>query len=334
MQRLIITNGSGATHAIRAAGLDDEILTWDDVLHDGPVPGERVLKSPLLESLSDVRAEFIARSGWGSYKAIREKFRQRDNRFTQAMNPLGSDDTEIVLWFEHDLYDQLQLIQILSLLSEIDVDERRITLICHDHFIAQSNPETLSMDFESRKQVITFQVEAAALMWKAFTARSPVALVELSSASEFSRMPYLPNALRRWFEEFPDMRDGLSRTERAILNCLKDGAMKGGDLFHCQQATEEAAFMGDASFWNVLDRMMVDGRELVTAVKPTSSSDDDAKAATTYTLTEFALRVLENKDTATAEIPAKWMGGVELTRTNPWYWNAKLHQFQSTVDFT
>ena len=39
-------------------------------------------------------------------------------------------DGEYVLWFEADLYDQLQLVQILAKLHELEVPPSRITLIC------------------------------------------------------------------------------------------------------------------------------------------------------------------------------------------------------------
>ena len=39
-------------------------------------------------------------------------------------------DGEYVLWFEADLYDQLQIIQILARLADLGVPAQRITLIC------------------------------------------------------------------------------------------------------------------------------------------------------------------------------------------------------------
>jgi len=36
---LHLTNGYCAIPAVRAAGVDEEILPWHEVLHDGPVPG-------------------------------------------------------------------------------------------------------------------------------------------------------------------------------------------------------------------------------------------------------------------------------------------------------
>src|SRR5688572_5309452 len=101
---LHITNGDHAAAVLRAAGMEGEILPWRDVLHEGPV---RAALS--LEDLSAERAAFIAEAGWAPFTEVKEQFAARDAQFRRA----GEHD-EVVLWFEHDLYDQLQLIQVLS----------------------------------------------------------------------------------------------------------------------------------------------------------------------------------------------------------------------------
>src|SRR4030095_10658531 len=85
------------------------MLPWRDVLHEGPV---RTGLS--LEELSVERARFIAEAGWGVLPDVMKSFGERDATFRQA----GRHD-EIVLWFEHDLYDQLQLIQVLDGVAEL-----------------------------------------------------------------------------------------------------------------------------------------------------------------------------------------------------------------------
>ena len=101
---LIITNGSSAVAAMERAGIVGEKLPWEDVLHDGPIPAGLDL-----EALSTVRARFIADRGWGAFDEMRSDFRRRDGRLRAS-----HDDDEVVLWFEHDLYDQLQLLQLLD----------------------------------------------------------------------------------------------------------------------------------------------------------------------------------------------------------------------------
>jgi hypothetical protein len=101
---LFITNGDSAAGRIEASGLAGEILPWRDVLHEGPVPCGL---SP--EELSDVRARFLAERGWTSLAEARRDFARRDATLAGY-----GDHEEVVLFFEHDLYDQLQLIQVLD----------------------------------------------------------------------------------------------------------------------------------------------------------------------------------------------------------------------------
>src|SRR5688572_24949857 len=104
---LHITNGDVVVERMRDGGLPGEYLPWRDVLHEGPVP----LTSSLAD-LSAIRARYLAACGYGDESALAADFINRD-----AMLSRHSGDGEIVLWFEHDLYDQLQLLQVLDSLS-------------------------------------------------------------------------------------------------------------------------------------------------------------------------------------------------------------------------
>jgi hypothetical protein len=105
---LHITNGDSAKAAIEMAGLGGTVLPWQDVLHEGPVPA-----GLSLAQLRGIRAAFIANQGWGTYDTILAQFVQRDEIALRA-----SEYEQVYLWFEHDLFDQLQLIQVLSVLSD------------------------------------------------------------------------------------------------------------------------------------------------------------------------------------------------------------------------
>ena len=96
---LNITNGDCAVEIMSSASLPGRYLPWRDILHEGPVPAGLTL-----EALSDVRAAAIAGRGWGDGEAIRTSFAERDAILRNA-----GHYQKIRLWFEHDLYDQLQL---------------------------------------------------------------------------------------------------------------------------------------------------------------------------------------------------------------------------------
>ncbi|HYO49233.1 MAG TPA: DUF1835 domain-containing protein, partial [Chloroflexia bacterium] len=117
---LHITNGESVGERIKQAGVPGDVLAWNDVLHEGPIPAGLTL-----DKMSDVRARFIADAGWGSYDKVRADFARRDD----ALARFGEHE-EVVLWFEHDLYDQLQLIQILDWFSRRDLGKTTISLIC------------------------------------------------------------------------------------------------------------------------------------------------------------------------------------------------------------
>src|SRR6185436_9837159 len=99
-ETLHVTNGDHAVAVLRAAGMQGEILPWRDVLHEGPVDAALPL-----EAHSKLRARFIAEAGWAPRAEVEASFAERDAALRGS-----SRAPEVVLWFEHDLYDQLQLI--------------------------------------------------------------------------------------------------------------------------------------------------------------------------------------------------------------------------------
>ncbi|MDH3637337.1 MAG: DUF1835 domain-containing protein [Gammaproteobacteria bacterium] len=121
---LHITNGDSAANLIRLAGMPGDILPWRDVLHEGPVPG-----GMSLEDLSAVRVRFGVGLGWGDHDEILDAFRTRDTKLSTYR-----DFEEVILWFEHDLYDQLQIIQLLHWFSDQDIGTTRLTMICIGEF--------------------------------------------------------------------------------------------------------------------------------------------------------------------------------------------------------
>src|SRR5512138_29946 len=105
---LHITNGDSAANGMRDGGIEGEIIPWRDVLHEGPVP-----LTETLDELSRIRAEWLAEEELGGRESLVRDFHQRDDMLRRY-----TDFDEVVLWFEWDLYDQLQLIQILDFLAD------------------------------------------------------------------------------------------------------------------------------------------------------------------------------------------------------------------------
>jgi hypothetical protein len=204
------------------------ILPWRDVLHEGPVRAGLAL-----EELSRERAAFIAEAGWGAAEKVREDFQRRDATFRRA----GEHD-EIVLWFEHDLYDQLQLLQVLDGLH--DLRGPPVSLVCEAEYLGTMAPERAAELFSLRNPVTRRHLQEARAAWNAFRSPDPEGLQQLKCVA----LPFLAAALRRHLEEFPWTTDGLSALERRVLQALQGGPLPFARLFRAVE--EDPAFLGDA----------------------------------------------------------------------------------------
>ena len=107
---LHITNGDCAAGTLRTF-LTDRVMVTCDVLHDGPAPPVDG------DAWHDVRARFLA----GAFDAAFDDTRAGLMAFDRTVTENGRF-AEIVLWFEHDLFDQLLLIRTLDLLVRLKPD--------------------------------------------------------------------------------------------------------------------------------------------------------------------------------------------------------------------
>jgi uncharacterized protein DUF1835 len=233
---LHVTNGDCAV-AVLSQVVSGSILPWRDVLHEGPVRA-----GLSLEALSAERARFIAAAGWGSLSQVEDELKARDAAFRRA----GEHD-EIVLWFEHDLYDQLQLIQVLDGLAELRGPP--ISLVCEAEYLGNMAPERAVELFALRNPLTRRHLQEARAAWTAFRSSDPRALENLKITS----LPFLAAALRRHLEEFPWVTDGLSRTERQIVQALRQRPLSFVELFN--EVREDPMYVGDAVLAWHLERL-------------------------------------------------------------------------------
>jgi len=296
---LIVTNGASAVHVLERAGIPGEKLSWDDVLHDGPVPAGLDLAT-----LSTVRARFIADCGWGAFDDARERFRRRDARLQQA-----HDDDEVVLWFEHDLYDQLQVLQLLDWFGPPLRRPTRLSLICHARFISLSTDDELRRDFDGRVSVTDAQLALGTDAWAAVRAPTPESVIDIVNG-ETDALPFVRGALVRFLEELPG-RDGLARAERQLLAVVADGWTLLPDAFRRAQEFEDPRYLGDASFARY-------AQQLAQGAAPLLRRDGDRLA-----LTEVGRAVLEDReDRIRCNGLHRWWGGVRLAGESLWRWDA------------
>lgn len=350
--RLHITNGDATAELLRAAEIDEQILCWRDLLHDGPLAlnaeGHRRGRAKYLaELVSQTTTDEV------TTEQIAQDFIERD----QILSELTKFD-EIVLWFEHDLYDQLQLIEICYLLKQqrIAVPNLPIFIVTIDqhsehpffHGLGELTPEQLLALLPDKRIVSDRQLDALADIWLPLTAPTPDKLAEAAQQT-FPGWPFMTTALRRFCCEFPALETGLTLTQTYLMLSLlrapdelpglafrlqrlqQSGRIKDAEqryyqvltegasfrrLFNQLQHLEAAPFMGDLSVKLELLR-------LCEADLPYVEYKHER-----YSLTKAGREALQGMrrwyDDNNYQI---WRGGVELSEQNVWCWNQATERF-------
>ena len=220
---LHVTNGDSTAAALRETSLGGDVLPWRDALHEGPL-GSR-----------EGRAEFLAVCGLGSYHGLLSDLVARDYALAGALR--------VVLWFENDLYDQLQLVEILA---------RRppaAELIQASVFLGELAPSELESLWPTRARVTAEQLDLAAAVWGELVAGGTALERDLSA------LPFLEAALRRLAE---DRRDP-PRSDRQLLEILAEGPRTRCELFQENATREEVVFAGDFWIWRRIDALVARG---------------------------------------------------------------------------
>jgi hypothetical protein len=313
--RLIITNGDVTAQGIRDAGISGDVIAWRDVLHEGPVP-----RGLLLEALSLVRAPYLAAAFGKPLTEVNRDFVERD----ALVRRHPSYDT-VELWFEHDLYDQLQLIQLLDFFASERRTEGVFIMQADDYLGAMRAPSL--RDHDGIAQAVTpEQVTAAAAAWKAFTAPNPDAMLQ-QAVVDCPAMPYLRATFARLMQELPAIGSGLSLTQERIVTALMDQPRTVAATFGATQVWEDARFLGDASFFRQIDDLAFAATPLLEGLPFRSTGlGDDPEAAlyTKYaqsavTVTDAGREAFAGRfDHAIENGIDRWIGGTHLTVGSLW----------------
>jgi hypothetical protein len=313
---LHVTNGDSAAGILREF-LEDPVVTTADVLSEGPAPE---LDD---EAWYEVRARYLAGED-ESYEAIRRGLAASDRAIEQA--------DELILWFEHDLFDQLLLVRTLDRIGRCRASRAGapVSLICIDRFpgvprfigLGQLRAEQLSTLLPSKRAVTGEEIATASRVWTAFRAPDPTALAALASRSSSLALPFLGDALRRFLAEYPSVAQGLSRSALNALEILDRGPREGLSLFHESQHLEAAPFMGDWSFFTVV-RTLAHARVPLVTIAPEGAPLDlrgHEVASTAAGRDVLAGR----RDAVALNGIDEWKGGVHLTGANGslWRWDA------------
>jgi hypothetical protein len=310
LRTLHIRCGSDIRDKLRAAGFTGDFLEYSDPVCEGPVPD--------VPDLTEIRAGYLA-AGAGRFMGFTAAecaagLRQAEQRLATAY---GYE--RVVLWVEHDSYDQLVLARCLARLAE-GLLPACLELICIDQHpevarfngLGQLEPAALAGLWLTRKAVTPEQIALGQAIWEALRQPDPTALQAIAKTGT-PALPIAARALWRHLRELPDAEDGLSLTQRLVLTILAEGPTRIGRIFAAMvDGREPLVFMGDIGFLVTVEDMARTDPPVLTIEL---GKEPFPRVGS---ITDIGRRVLSGAvDYLSLGPPERWVGGVRIAAGEP-----------------
>lgn len=299
--------GSDIRQALEIAGFIGSFLEFSDPFCHGPVTDGPV------EALKGVRVAYLSGAYGLDLKDAEARTRQAYAGLEAALTSSGGP---LVLWFEHDAYDQLILAYVLARCNRLTL-KRPLELICVDSVpgvdrfvgLGQLAPEVLLWLWDHRRQPVSaVQKSLGSRVWQAFATGDVSSLWALAAAGT-PEIPAMAGALRRHLQELPATGSGLGLTQSLTLSLLQNGPMSGGGLFRAlMNGAEPLPWLGDMMYWRELaDLLRCDPAPI--AVESLLLPWPERQVSLTP-VGQACLR--GERDLLTGTVPSRWFGALGI----------------------
>ncbi len=336
---LHIRCGTDLSSTLPAGGFSGDFLGYSDPYGQGPIIQN--------DDFIKTRAKFLHES----YDPLFEKIlddSHADKTLSATVAYLENADARlklaaqqyerIVLWFEHDGYDQLILAKLLTYFAENAVSGKalpeKLELVSINHFpgsarfigLGQLPPEAIRLLWQQRQAVSQQQLKLGEQVWHALGESTPLPLFEIINSKDIKHLPNMRGALLRHLQELPSTRNGLSLTEHLTLELLNEGNKTAGQLFgELMRVRDPLPWLGDIMYWFILQSMMQVSQAVF------EISKDDLKKPWQHRLlsiTDNGKKVLAGAHSwLSLDPPDRWLGGIKISAgDSSWYWNNKTER--------
>ncbi len=274
---LHITNGDSFTTILKDLGIKGEIITWREMLCEG-----KTTTDVGSESFWRTRFEFLN----NSYKVSKDTFINFTlKEYRNLCNQKNQE--EIVLWFEYDLFCQVNMIAVLNWLKKHRKDAQ-ISLVCSGnedstqkmYGLSELNKEQLNNLYENRTILTKDDIEYADYIWQLYCSDNPIRL-ETALMQNNSQFEYLSEAINSHLLRFPSIKNGLNQLENNILKIASKEIIKNKNKFINHLIINQGFYgYSDLQFLRMLKRL----RPLIKSFSPK------------VTLTKMGNAVLQQKE--------------------------------------
>ncbi|OWR31868.1 RNA polymerase subunit sigma [Saccharibacillus sp. O23] len=317
---LHIVNGDHTAKLMQEAGIEGEILVWRELYPFGPV-------FPDMEEASArfARAEYLERELGIPRAFYLEGCAEQERKLREL-----EQYEEVVLWFEHDLFDQTMLAVLLGRIERMRRGRTRLSLLSIGEFpgielfrgFGQLRPEQLKTLSGTWQPVGEEQFAAASRFWSAYSSPDLEEHVRFLEADS-SALPFARAAFEAHLSRLPSAEDGLGSIQRAALEAAASGAAGPAELFRL--ATDElvALGLGDLEFFRHLEWMAESPSPLLTVsgegAFPKFGKSEPNFGNRRFAPSELGRRILAGEAAAPADAGAapERVGGLRLEAGRP-----------------
>lgn len=258
---LHITNGDSLTERLKSLNFKGEIITWREMLCEG-----KTLTNVGSESFWKTRFEFLNKN----YKVSKSWFIEKTLKEYRSLCNHKQQD-QIVLWFEYDLFCQVNMIAVISWLKT-HRKYANISLVCSGnedetdkmYGLNELDDEHLLKLYENRVELSMNDIEYADYVWQLYCSDNPIRLENLTDFGNY-RFDYLSDAIKSHLRRFPTIKNGLNDLENNILRLSMDEKPKSKrELLRTVLMNQGNYGYGDTQF----ERMISNLKPLYTSFNP------------------------------------------------------------------
>jgi hypothetical protein len=259
--QLHITNGDILTNKLNTLKLEGDIITWREMLCEG-----KTETSVGSESFWKTRFEFLNKN----YKVSKSWFIDKTLKEYRTLCNHKQED-RIVLWFDFDLFDQINMLAVISWLkthrpyAEIslvssEAEKNYVNIIG----LGQLDDEQLRKLYTNRTLLTQDDIEYADYVWQLYCSDNPIRLENLKDFDSF-QFSHLSGAIEAHLMRFPTIRNGLNEVENNILRLARSAKPKTKlELLNTVLRNQGRYGFGDTQY----DRVMTKLKPLFTNFSP------------------------------------------------------------------
>ncbi|MCX2681366.1 DUF1835 domain-containing protein [Galbibacter sp. EGI 63066] len=209
---LHITNGDSFTSVLKKLDIAGDIITWREMLCEG-----KTINEVGSESFWRQRYEYLH----SAYKVTKDTFINFTLKEYRNLCNQKSQQ-EIVLWFEDDLFCQVNMIAMLSWLKK-NRSDADIYLVHSEkeseqlYSLSELNKKQIKKIYDNRILLSKDDIEFGDYIWQLYCENNPIRL-QNDIKQNNSQLSSLTLAMETHLHRFPTVKNGLNELENKMLN--------------------------------------------------------------------------------------------------------------------